>query len=102
MWTVIGVGALLWPAATEDGTLGINPDKRIWIVGFCVLLVGYNLVRSWLVARGRRVREESRRAEAEVGRSAAWLRRHAEREPPNPDFDFSERDRHDPSGPKPV
>ena len=79
---------------------GIDPSKRVWIVGFCVLLVGYNSVRAWLTARGQRAKEERRRAEAE-SRRADWLRRHPG-EPPNPDFDFSDRDRQDPAGPKPV
>ena len=98
LWAVIGVGVFLWPEAGDDGSLGIDPGKRLWIVGFCVLLVGYNLVRAYLTARGQRLAEERRQAEADMRRSARVLRRE-EQEPPNPDFDFSEQDR--PNPPKP-
>ena len=101
LWAVIGLGIFLWPAVGDDGSLGIDPTKRVWMVGFCGLLVGYNLVRAWLTARGKRLREERRQAETEARRAAAWLRRRAEGEQPNPDFDFSEPDRRDPAGPNP-
>jgi hypothetical protein len=94
MWTVIGVGVFLWPEAGADGSLGIDPSKRMWVVGFCVLLVGYNITRWRLTTMRRRSDEQARQ-------SATRLRRPSREEPPNPDFDFSDRDRQDPAGPKP-
>jgi len=42
-----------------------------------------------------------RRSDEQARQSATRLRRPSREEPPNPDFDFSDRDRQDPAGPKP-
>jgi hypothetical protein len=90
LWAVVGVGVLLWPVEREDGSIGIDPTRRLWLAGFTVLLVGYNLTRFWFAARSQR-RAQERRAEDAV-RRAAWFREHSP-ESPNPDFDFSEPDK---------
>jgi hypothetical protein len=91
LWTVVGFGAWMWPTTAEDPALGLDPTKRLWIIGFCALLVTFNVIRWWFSTR--------RRGPETMDRPPERGRRLPPQEPRNPDFDFSKPE--DPSKPKP-
>ena len=85
-WLIIGVGLLLLPVINDSYLAGMDRDTRIWMGAFALVLACYNIIR-WRYTRiGRQLDQD-----AQAYRPADRPQRREE--PPNPDFDFS--DRHD-------
>jgi hypothetical protein len=80
-WALGGIYALLFLPA-DFVTPGMLPVPRHMLIGFAVLMCGWNIVR-WRLNRMRRQADEDARSE----RAQRRTRRD---EPPNPDFDFSD------------
>ena len=84
IWGALAAGILLfWPSVEQNPMIGLESERRLWLGGFAMVLVGYNMVR-WRLARLRRQADEDARAMQTPIRP-----RHRD-EPPNPDFDFSD------------
>lgn len=80
-WALGGIYALLYLPA-DFVTPGMLPVSRPMLIGFAVMMCGWNIVR-WRLNRMRRQADEDARME----RAQRRTRRD---EPPNPDFDFSD------------
>jgi hypothetical protein len=84
LWAVIGVGILLVIPSSDDGAvIAVNPERRMMLGGFALMLAGYNIIR-WRFTRA------NRRLDEEAAAQRPGVRPHRREEPPNPDFDFSD------------
>jgi hypothetical protein len=94
-WLLLGVAVLAWQAITGDARWYLPAGGfRISYAWFMFLFTLYNLAR-WRTTRASRLRRQQQRerqvALAVRRRDALWRDRPAPQEPPNPDFDFSEK-----------
>lgn len=85
-WIILGLGLLLAPTINDSYLAGMDRDTRLWAGGFALVLACYNVIRCRLTRARRQLDEEARLHRPIV-------RPHRHEEPPNPDFDFSDREK---------
>jgi hypothetical protein len=85
IWGIFGIGLLLAPTINDSYLAGLSPQTRLWMAGFALVMVCYNIIR-WRLTRMRRQADEQA--------YRPNVRPQRREEPPNPDFDFSDRDQH--------
>ncbi len=83
IWGILGIGLLVMPTINSNYFAGMNPETRIMMGGFALVLACYNIIR-WRFTRIRRQLDQQA--------CRPPVRPHRHGEPPNPDFDFSDRD----------
>ncbi len=91
-WLLLGVGVLAWHARTGDlrGRLPLR-DYPISYGWFMLMLSFYNLVR-WYRDRRWSIRRRERQEQERIAEAARRLSRRPEaKEPPNPDFNFTDQ-----------